>query len=185
MPSFRWLKFSFKRNNEYFHCQTGRVIVLLDPVWPSIPSVFQVAPLGGLPRPATAAARTTRERARAAPPSTSSPPQAPRASQRPAHPTAPLSVGRWASSPTSMSRPWTGRWRRARCRCCSSQSSAGRVISSEHSLPAPEIPAPARRGRPRRRWPLRRSWRSASRTSARSRSLSASRRGSTCGRQIY
>lgn len=145
---------------------------------------FQVGRRAGPPRRATAAAKTTRATARAEPPSTTSPPPAPRASRRPAPHRAPSSVGRSAArrTLTPTSRPWTGRRRRAPSPCCSSPSTGGRATCCARSRPAPATPA-ARSGRWRRSWPCRRSWRSASKISARSRFRRGSRRGSTCGRR--
>lgn len=152
---------------------------------PLVLSPFQAVRRVGPPLRATAAARTTRAtaRARAAPRSTSSPPPAPRASRRPAPRRGRWSAGRSAASHTPASKPWTGRWKRARWPCCSTPNSGARVTCCARSRRAPATPARrARRGRPKRSRRPRRSWKSAFKTSKRSRSRRGSPRGSTCGR---
>lgn len=148
---------------------------------------FQVVHHVGPPLHVTAAAKTTKAmaRARAAPPSTSSPRPALRASQKPALPRELSSVARSAAShtPTPTSKPWTGRRKRAPLPCSSSPNIGGRVTCCARLRQAPVTPAPARRGRRKRSWRLRKSWKSAFKTSARSRSQKGSPRGSTCGRQ--
>lgn len=81
-----------------------------------------------------------------------------------------------------MSKPWIGHWKRAPLPCSSSLNIGGRVICCARSQRAPVTPAPARKDLQKRSRQSRKSWKSAFKTSARSRSQKGSLRGSTCGK---